>query len=65
MTNDEIIRCFEKQADGTWLCVAAAAIATPEGAIEVAPGRRFAFGETMRGLDVAEYLEQLGVQFGS
>lgn len=65
MTNDEIIQNFDKQADGAWLCTVEAVIETPMGPITIAPGERFAFGQIHEGLDVAEYLEQLGVQFGS
>jgi hypothetical protein len=65
MINEEIIRHFEKQADGAWLCLAETVIETPSGPLTLTPGSRFSFGETEGGLDVAEYLERLGVQFGS
>jgi len=56
---------FEHEPDGSWVCVAPARIETPQGPIDIEPGSRFAFGERHHGLDVAEYLEQLGAQFGS
>jgi hypothetical protein len=33
--------------------------------LEIRAGRRFDYGEQVAGLDLAEYLEQLGSQFGS
>ena len=65
MTNDEIIRNFEKHADGSWVCLEATVIETASGPVPIKPGARFNFGETHQGLDVAEYLELLGAQFGS
>ncbi len=65
MTNEAILQCFAKQPDGTWLCISATLIETPDGPLPIEPGARFGFGESHQGLDVAEYLEQLGAQFGS
>ena len=65
MDNIDILRAFERQPDGSWLCIAPVAIATLHGEVVAEPGRVFAFGERVEQLDVAEYLEQLGAQFGS
>lgn len=65
MDNTEILRCFEHGADGSWTCVERTVIATPHGDIAAEPGMTFRYGEKHGMLDVAEYLEQLGAQFGS
>lgn len=65
MTNETILQHFEKREDGTWLCIAPTAIETSTGPLAIEPGQHFAFGESHAGLDVAEFLEQLGAQFGS
>jgi hypothetical protein len=65
MTNEEILTNFEKQQDGSWLCLAETTIVTTSGPITIAPGSRTTFGDRPSGFDLAEYLEQLGVQFGS
>lgn len=63
--NTEILRAFRREPDGAWTCITATAITTLEGNLTVEPGMTFTYGERHGGLDVAEYLEQLGVQFGS
>lgn len=65
MDNRDILRCFEQGLDGTWTCREAVVISTPHGDLAFAPGMTFKFGERHEQLDVAEYLEQLGAQFGS
>lgn len=65
MDSAAILAAFERRADGTWLCREPAVILAPDGALRIEPGRVFAFGERLGGLDVAEFLEQLGAQFGS
>ncbi len=63
--NEHLLEAFERQADGSWVCRQPAVIATPAGDLAIEPGMTFAFGERHSNLDVAEYLERLGVQFGS
>lgn len=65
MDNARILSCFERRPDGTWACLAPAVIATPHGDLAFEPGMTFAYGDRRGELDVAEYLEQLGAQFGS
>ena len=65
MDNVEILESFEKEADGTWVARADVTIMGERGPVEIAAGERIGFGERRGELDVAEYLEQLGVQFGS
>ena len=65
MDNARILRSFERGPDGAWICREPVTIATPDGEIAVEPGMTFRFGERREHLDVAEYLEQLGAQFGS
>ena len=63
--NIHILNAFEHQADGSWRCLEPVTIETPEATLSIEPGMIFVFGHKVRHLDVAEYLEQLGVQFGS
>ncbi|WP_375461701.1 hypothetical protein [uncultured Enterovirga sp.] len=67
MTSDNIhiLQAFERQPDGSWRCIEAVSIVTPDGTLSVEPGMTFTFGKMFEHLDVAEYLEQLGAQFGS
>lgn len=65
MDNVEILEAFEHGADGSWTCRVPATILTPEGELAISPGQTFTFGERHGGLDIAEYLEQLGASFGS
>ncbi|MDB5591300.1 hypothetical protein [Enterovirga sp.] len=60
-----ILESFEHRPDGAWCCTAAVVIETPEGPLAVEPGTVFVFGEKVGQLDLAEYLERLGAQFGS
>ena len=65
MDNAEILRRFERHEDGSWTCLEATEIATTDGPIRIPPGRTVYYGERFGHLDLAEYLEQLGAQFGS
>lgn len=63
--NLDILRSFERRPDGSWACLTETEIATQDGTIAIRPGAVFRFGDSRLHLDVAEYLEQLGAQFGS
>lgn len=63
--NIAMLEAFERHPDGRWTCLKPVTIETPAGTLHVEPGMSFAFGERRDGLDLAEYLEQLGAQFGS
>lgn len=63
--NLDILGAFARRPDGSWACTRPTEIATPHGRLTVAAGAVFRFGERHGQLDVAEYLEQLGAQFGS
>lgn len=65
MNGADILRRFERQPDGTWVCREAVAIETSGGPVSIEPGMTFAYGTSVDGLDVAEMLERLGAQFGS
>jgi hypothetical protein len=65
MDGPHLLPRFERQPDGSWLCLEPATINRPDGPIALEPGMRFTFGEKHEGFDVAEYLEQLGAQYGS
>ena len=65
MDGTDIVRRFERQADGSWICREAVTVETHAGPVAVEPGRTFHFGETIDGLDLAEMLERLGAEHGS
>ncbi|BBO83976.1 hypothetical protein [Desulfosarcina ovata] len=49
---------FEKQPDGSWLCVKNSDIKSNYGVYRIAPGTTFEKGKPLWGIDVAELLEQ-------
>lgn len=61
----EILTRFQKDADGSWVCLEPVTIETVQGPVEVAAGQRFHYGEQIVDVDVAELLERLGAQHGS
>ena len=63
--NVHILQAFEHQQDGSWRCIEAVTIETADATLSIEPGMTFVFGRRFGHLDVAEYLEQLGAQFGS
>ena len=65
MDSLDLLNRFERQPDGTWTCLVDATIETPAGTLAIPAGTVYAYGERHENLDVAEYLEQLGAQFGS
>lgn len=65
MESPELLARMERQPDGSWICRESAAIETQHGTIRLAPGQHVFPGRPVEGFDVAEYLEQLGAQFGS
>ena len=48
---------FERQADGSWLCISAAELVTPRGRLYVTAGTRFAPGTSFMGVDIVAWLE--------
>ncbi|RVU18744.1 hypothetical protein [Methylobacterium oryzihabitans] len=64
MAKHEILDYFEHRRDG-WVCTRGFTLTTQRDSVEIRAGRRFDYGEQVAGLDLAEYLEQLGSQFGS
>lgn len=65
MDASEILRRFERQTDGTWICRRSVTIETARGPVEVKPGQAFRYGEPVDDLDLAELLERLGAEHGS
>ncbi|ACL56771.1 hypothetical protein [Methylobacterium nodulans] len=65
MGRHEILDYFEHRRDGAWVCTKPFTLTTRRESIPIRPGMRFAYGMRVGGLDLAEYLEQLGSQFGS
>ena len=65
MAKHEILSFFEHRRDGAWLCVKPFTLTTKESRVDIQQGMRFDYGKRVGGVDLAEYLEQLGSQFGS
>lgn len=65
MDSADLLRRFERHEDGSWTCLDHAEIMTVAGPITIEAGQTFVYGQKVGPLDVAEYLEQLGAQFGS
>ena len=49
---------FNRQSDGSWICVAAAEWIGPMGRIQVSRGSRFFPGTTFMGVDLAKLLDE-------
>jgi hypothetical protein len=54
---DQFIKAFQRNADGSWTCVAPATIDGPNGRIQVARGHTFAHGRKYMGVDLAKWLD--------
>ena len=65
MQRHDILNFFEHRNDGSWICVKPVRLTTQRAAVDIREGKRFDYGEKVAGLDLAEYLERLGAQFGS
>lgn len=65
MAHHEILGFFEHRRDGSWVCVKACTLTTQMASLEIRRGMRFDYGKRIGGIDLAEYLERLGSQFGS
>lgn len=55
---DEFARCFCRNSDASWTCVAPATLYSPRGRIEITEGSRFYPGTTFIGFDFAGWLEE-------
>lgn len=64
MATHEILNFFEHRRDG-WICTQPFTLTTRVGSVDIRRGMRFDYGERVGGVDLAEYLERLGSQFGS
>jgi hypothetical protein len=58
----KFLDAFKRDPDGSWTCVAAAAVQLAEGRIEVTPGTRFAPGTQILGVEPATLLEREAVR---
>lgn len=65
MQRHDILDCFEHRNDGAWVCVKPVRLTTNRASIDIRQGTRFDYGGKVAGVDLAEYLERLGAQFGS
>ena len=53
----DFIRCFVREPDGGWRCIAAADLQLPEGRVQVVPGLVLVQGNRFMNVDVAALLE--------
>lgn len=65
MDRHEILNYFEHRRDGAWVCTRPVTLTTTWASVVIQPGARFDYGKKVGGIDLAEYLERLGSQFGS
>ncbi len=65
MAKHDILGFFEHRRDGAWVCVRPFTLTTPNASVDIRQGMRFDYGKRIGGVDLAEYLERLGSQFGS
>jgi hypothetical protein len=56
----DFINKFERQSDGSWVCVSFAEITTVMGRIQVTEGTRFMPGTVFMAVDIVRLLEQEG-----
>ena len=55
---NEFIKKFVREAEGIWVCTAAAEFELPGGRVQVAVGTRFTRGTRYMGIDVAQLLDE-------
>jgi hypothetical protein len=48
---------FQRNADGSWICLESVSIQGPAGRIEASPGRTYRRGAKVGGVDLAEFLD--------
>ena len=65
MDSLQILSCFQREADGRWVCRHAVTVETAHGPVAVEPGMTFRYGERIDDVDLAELLERLGAEHGS
>ncbi|GJE08274.1 MULTISPECIES: hypothetical protein [Methylobacterium] len=65
MDTHQILGFFEHRTDGAWVCVKPFTLTTRSASVDIQRGMRFDYGKRVGGVDLAEYLERLGSQFGS
>lgn len=65
MQRHQILECFEHRAGAGWVCVKPVRLTTSRTSVDIRQGMRFDYGKRVGGVDLAEYLECLGAQFGS
>jgi hypothetical protein len=61
----DILNFFEHRTDGSWVCTKPVRLTTSRAEVDIRQGKRFGYGDKVAGVDLAEYLERLGAQFGS
>jgi len=53
----DFIKCFQRDAEGHWLCLMPCEIDLPGGRIQVAVGTRFTGGTRFMDVDIAQLLD--------
>ena len=59
---DGFLDAFERQPDGSWVCVRPAEWQSPYGRIQITEGSRFAPGTVFMGVHLAELLDNASVK---
>jgi len=54
----ELIKAFDRNPNGSWMCIAPATYNGPNGRIQVAPGLIVMPGQFFMGIDLASWLER-------
>ena len=54
----EFIKAFDRNPNGSWMCIAPATYNGPNGRIQVAPGLIVMPGQFFMGIDLASWLER-------
>lgn len=54
---DNLIRSFQRNSDGSWVCTSNVEVHLPDGRIQVPTGARLVPGTRFMGADIAKWLE--------
>ena len=53
-----LIRSFQRNSDGSWVCISNVEVHLPNGRIQVPTGARLVPGTRFMGADIAKWLEE-------
>lgn len=64
MNEQELLRSFRKNPDGSWSCVKPVSIEGPGGSVGLGPGASFTRGAAFMGLNLAAMLDEAEARRG-